>query len=260
MTAGRWGSWALGFVSLGAVALTGCGGGDEEATDTTTPADRSNRSNGTSGAESAPARAPVDELAELVQALDSGDAAVAVTRLRGSGPYGDRDVEQARLECLSALEALVGGQENEELSARCSGRLQMLVQLYTQEETGPAPPPPADFAPSANPIDVSGTLSDSDPLVPSDNSPYHDYPIDLRAGWRLVIDMTSTDFDTYLWVIDSAGRSLVQDDDGAGAGGTNSHIELPIPYDGRFLIRANSFDASGRGAYELHARVLGASE
>lgn len=103
-----------------------------------------------------------------------------------------------------------------------------------------------------DPVDrtESGTLEEGDDRVRDDNSPYDSYEFRAAEGWRIVLDMESSAFDTYLWLLGPSGESLEQDDD-AGEG-TNSHIERVAPTGGTYTVRANSYDETGRGAYTLH--------
>lgn len=103
------------------------------------------------------------------------------------------------------------------------------------------------------PVDQThnGELTDSDPKVEQDNSPYDEYTFDADEGWTITAEMRSTAFDTYLWLIGPNGTSLVQDDDGLGDG-TNSRITYTAPERGTYTLRANSYDGAGRGAYSVH--------
>lgn len=113
--------------------------------------------------------------------------------------------------------------------------------------------PPADFQPSHSPRDIDGQLTDDDPRVPDDNSPYDEYEVDLRAGWQITVNMQSADFDTYLWLVAPNGVSLAQDDDGGE--GTDSSFTFTVTADGRYTVRASSYDGSGRGPYHLEIRI-----
>jgi hypothetical protein len=96
----------------------------------------------------------------------------------------------------------------------------------------------------------TGELTDSDPRVEQDNSPYDDYTFEADQGWTITVDMQSEAFDTYLWLIGPNNTSLAQDDDGGE--GTNSRITYTAPERGRYTVRANSYDGEGRGAYTVH--------
>ncbi len=70
----------------------------------------------------------------------------------------------------------------------------------------------------------------------------------LTAETAIQIDMTSTEFDTYLLVQDADEQFVAADDDGGM--GTNSRIfHLFDP--GEYVILANGFDQSATGQYQL---------
>lgn len=96
---------------------------------------------------------------------------------------------------------------------------------------------------------VNGELTDQDPRVVADNSPYDEYTVEVGANWTITADMQSTAFDTYLWLLDSAGNAVVQDDDGGE--GLNSRYTYTAVTAGTYTIRANSYSESGRGPYTL---------
>lgn len=102
------------------------------------------------------------------------------------------------------------------------------------------------------PVDqtVTGELSDDDPRVPDDDSPYDEYTFEAGEGWTITGDLSSAAFDTYLWLQGPDGSSLVQDDDGGE--GTNSRFTYTTTASGTYKVRANSYDGQGRGAYTLH--------
>ncbi|HYC67784.1 PPC domain-containing protein [Brevundimonas sp.] len=70
-----------------------------------------------------------------------------------------------------------------------------------------------------------------------------------REGQRVRIDMTSTDFDTYLELFDENRVSLDQDDDG-GPEDTNSRLIFTLPRTGAYIIEARAF-SEATGAYSL---------
>ncbi|MDB4949086.1 MAG: peptidase [Gemmatimonadetes bacterium] len=99
--------------------------------------------------------------------------------------------------------------------------------------------------------DVGGTLSASDARM-ADDSYYDDYTYQGRAGERLTVTLKSAAFDAYLHfgrLNGSAFSSIDTDDDGAG--GTDSKVEVTLPADGTYVIRANSLTASASGAYTV---------
>lgn len=80
------------------------------------------------------------------------------------------------------------------------------------------------------------------------------YQVKLSAGKAYVIDMVSPApeaLDPYLFLTDTAGKKLAEDDDGGGT--LNARIVFRAPQDGVYRIRATSFNA-GSGEFVLTVR------
>lgn len=95
-----------------------------------------------------------------------------------------------------------------------------------------------------------GALSFNDPQLPDDTY-YDEYAFTGRRGETVVVSMNSDAIDTYLYIGTLRyGRyqELARDDDGGG--GTNSRVELRLPEDGQYVIRASSL-AEQTGPYTL---------
>ncbi|HWO87937.1 MAG TPA: PPC domain-containing protein [Gemmatimonadales bacterium] len=99
---------------------------------------------------------------------------------------------------------------------------------------------------------VTGVLGDADPTSRTRRAPYHIWTLEGRRGQRLVIDMGSAEFDTYLVVRDAEGFMVGSDDDGGE--GTDSRLRVILPRDGRYRVIATAFSQNGRGNYSLTAR------
>ncbi|MEM1117691.1 MAG: PPC domain-containing protein [Bacteroidota bacterium] len=111
-------------------------------------------------------------------------------------------------------------------------------------------------ASGANGDVVQGTITDSDRAVPlpiSDALRKADaYTVEARAGQRIVVEMTSTDFDTYLR-IERDGVKVAHNDD---AGSTSrSLVEYTVEQGGTHTIYAGTFSEAGRGAYTIQYRA-----
>jgi hypothetical protein len=150
--------------------------------------------------------------------------------------------------------------------ARSTVNDEATIQRAEESSHQNAPPPSQDASSDtiasipSNPdgtIDhvLRGELSDGDPRLGQDNSLYDDYAFVAAAGWIIEVDMRSDELDTYLWLIDPDGRALVQDDDGGDGAPTNSHIVYTATSDGTYTVRANAYDETGRGGYQLHVRA-----
>jgi hypothetical protein len=95
---------------------------------------------------------------------------------------------------------------------------------------------------------ATATLAETDLRMRS-RGPYHTWTLRGKRGQRLVIDMTSTSFDTYLYLRDESGMLLGQDDDSGD--NNNARIRAILPRNGTYRITATSFGPSGRGDYQL---------
>ena len=106
---------------------------------------------------------------------------------------------------------------------------------------------------------VNGSLAPGDcqsPLRIKDGArPFADrYSFNANSGQPMVISLTSTDFDTYLYLLDANGSVIAQNDDTGPSG--NSRIPagsgfFTLPSSGAFTIDATSFQSSGAGNYTL---------
>ncbi|HEX6039075.1 hypothetical protein [Longimicrobium sp.] len=86
-----------------------------------------------------------------------------------------------------------------------------------------------------------------------DGSYYKDYLFQARRGQRVVVRLSSDDFDTVLGVMVLGENGQMQepviDDDGGG--GTNSRVEYTARRDGPLVVRVNSLSAGETGRYTL---------
>jgi hypothetical protein len=101
---------------------------------------------------------------------------------------------------------------------------------------------------------MSGELDDGDAVLETDGSYYELWRYQGRAGEQLRIRMDSDDFDTYLAIgrmDDGCGdfEEISTMDDGGD--GTNTLLEVTLPDDGEYVIRANSFSGDQTGDYTL---------
>ncbi|MDX2214912.1 MAG: trypsin-like peptidase domain-containing protein [Oculatellaceae cyanobacterium bins.114] len=104
---------------------------------------------------------------------------------------------------------------------------------------------------------VQGRLDRGSNVLPADNSYFDAYTFEGRAGQQIVIDMSSSDIDTYLILLTPDGSDLAQDDDGGG--GTNSRIVATLPASGTYTVFANSYGAGEVGTYNLRVVTQGNS-
>jgi hypothetical protein len=95
---------------------------------------------------------------------------------------------------------------------------------------------------------VSGALENSDPTF--EDGEYHDtYVFNGSEGETVRIELSSTDFDTYLGLVTPSGQEIANDDfDGDTE---RSVIELTLPETGRYRVQATSYAAAETGRYRL---------
>ena len=109
-------------------------------------------------------------------------------------------------------------------------------------------PPPVAADPITIGATVQGELADGDGKT--ETGVFADaWRFEGREGQRVRIDMTSSDFDTYVELFDENRVSLDQDDDG-GPEGTDSRLTFTLPRTGAYIIEARAFSES-TGAYSL---------
>ncbi len=109
-------------------------------------------------------------------------------------------------------------------------------------------PPPIAAQPIAIGATVEGELTASVGKCGS-GAPADAWRFEGREGQRIRIDMTSSDFDTYLELFDENRVSLDEDDDG-GPKGTDSRMTITLPRTGAYIIEARAFSAA-LGDYSL---------
>ena len=118
-------------------------------------------------------------------------------------------------------------------------------------EPGPEPPARANRQPIEIGEEVEGRLDENDAVL--DDESYHEFwTVQARAGDRLKIRMTSGEFDTFLAfgrLARDVFQEIVSNDDGTT--GTDSELEVTVPRNGEYAIRASALGGGLSGAYRL---------
>ena len=140
-----------------------------------------------------------------------------------------------------------------EVDATESGTWYVGVTSYAAGETGPyrvvlaaageggAPTPDA-------PQTVSGTLATGDDTL-NDGEYYDVYAFEAQAGQRIEVEMTSTEFDTYIVVISPSGERTGNDDYEGSA--DRSLVALTAGESGTWRVVATSYAKGETGRYTL---------
>jgi len=103
-------------------------------------------------------------------------------------------------------------------------------------------------------LETDGELTESDAVVPEDNSFYDLHTFDGEAGQVVTIAMDSPDFDTFLWLFAPDGRELAQNDDEGAT--SNSAIAITLPETGTYTICANAHGENMMGQYRVTVRTI----
>jgi hypothetical protein len=104
---------------------------------------------------------------------------------------------------------------------------------------------------------VQGMLGEGDP--DEEQKFFEDWIYQGAAGETLRIWLSSEDFDAYLTVGHTAEgvyEELDWNDDGEEMG-TDSYLEITLPADGEYLIRATSWGSGSTGRYTLRVEAVG---
>jgi len=141
-----------------------------------------------------------------------------------------------------------------------SGRYRIVASSFAPGETGAyqiavvdGARSPVGGAPGGGVIEpgqtVSGTLASGDERL--DSGEYRDsWTLRGRRGDRVVVRLSSSDFDPYL-MVRGLGLSEDNDDDPSQRGGLNSRLEFTFPENGEVVLSATSFEAGETGRYSL---------
>ena len=162
-----------------------------------------------------------------------------------------------------------GGDTNSRLIATlpAGGRYTILANTYSAGETGnyslraattsarPTTQTPGGTRPAPQGVILreQGVLGANSQVLEEDGSLYDQYQFQGQQGQRVTISMESSEFDTYLLLVDPNGQLVDQNDDGS-QGSTNSQIVATLPSSGTYTIIANAYDSSGRGRYTITVR------
>jgi hypothetical protein len=226
------------------------------------------------GSVAAGARVERGSLAKGDETLRSGEYADVFEFEGRPGQQLQLDLTSTAFDTYVILKDPAGGQsENDdadrpghsaiESNLSESGTYRVLVTSYEVGETGDyelsidlggaaaTTSPGRDVATLAIGGRTTGTLAQGDGQIGSGE--FRDlYVFDGSAGQSVVVDMASSDFDTYLHLVTPNGESIENDDHEGST--SQSHIELTLQDSGRYRILATSYEAGETGSYEIAIR------
>jgi len=103
-------------------------------------------------------------------------------------------------------------------------------------------------------LDERGTLASGDEAL--DAGEFVDrFNITATAGQTLIVDMVSTDFDTYVYVISPSGEQ--EDNDDYQNSSSHSRLEIPVAASGSWRVAATSYAPNETGDYRLTVDLVG---
>ncbi|WP_293148954.1 MULTISPECIES: pre-peptidase C-terminal domain-containing protein [unclassified Microcoleus] len=120
------------------------------------------------------------------------------------------------------------------------------------------PSPSPDGRSSKIILEQKGELTTSkSSVLPSDSSLYDEYTFEGTQGQKVVVNVESSEFDTYLAVLNSQGELLGENDD-VTQQNSNSELTLTLSASGRYRVVVNAYDPppKGRGKYSLIIREV----
>lgn len=113
------------------------------------------------------------------------------------------------------------------------------------------------IAPNSPPVE--GQLTEDSGVLAADNSYVDAYTFEGKAGQQVVIEMTSSEVDSFLILLAPDGQGLAQDDDGGG--GSNARLVVTeLPLDGTYTVLANSYGPGETGRYNLRLNTGGTEQ
>lgn len=121
----------------------------------------------------------------------------------------------------------------------------------------PSRQPNQEFTIQPLPVDgqtITATLKQGDNTLP-DNSYFHSYTFQGKAGQKIVIEMNSKSIDPglLLFNINQDNPNLVQINDDISTQNFNSKLVATLPKDGVYLVLANAFETGESGDYQIRA-------
>jgi Bacterial pre-peptidase C-terminal domain len=107
------------------------------------------------------------------------------------------------------------------------------------------------------PTTLNGTLDSNSRVFTDYNGYYNIHSFEGQAGEQITIELTSSEFDSYLILRDSENKQIAEDDNSGG--GRNAKIIVTLPTTGTYTIWVNTYTGQ-TGSYTLSWRASTAEE
>ena len=140
--------------------------------------------------------------------------------------------------------------------------------VLAQESPKPSPSPEQSPTQSPTPaaipttgpskviLEQKGELSPAkSSVLPSDSSLFDEYTFEGTQGQKVIVTVESTEFDTYVAILNSQGE-LVGENDDATQQNSNSELTVTLSASGRYRVIVNALEPppKGKGKYSLTVR------
>ncbi|MGF1512133.1 MAG: hypothetical protein ACFB5Z_00325 [Elainellaceae cyanobacterium] len=102
-------------------------------------------------------------------------------------------------------------------------------------------------------LEQQGSLDPGDSILPTDGSLYDEHSFTADAGDIVLIRMESAVFDPYIFLVGPQGELIAQNDD-VSESELSAVLVLTLPQSGEYRAIANSYNSTGRGAYQITVR------
>lgn len=160
----------------------------------------------------------------------------------------DLEIAQAESE-IAAIE-----QEQEKVSEN-EPESEQPAEVAVDEAAAAAPEESSEVAINTDTEDFSekveeGKLEQGDRVIADDGSLYDYYPMRGKAGESFTIQLESDEFDAFVALVDSNGKTVGENDD-VSQENSNSELKVTLPEDGVYNVIVNTYDEKGTGNYVL---------
>lgn len=101
---------------------------------------------------------------------------------------------------------------------------------------------------------LQASLKNGARILPN-NSYFHTYVFEGKAGQQITIEMNSQQIDSHLYLLLPAKERLIAENDDISSKDFNSRLTVTLPENGVYYLLANTFEAGESGSYSLRAAI-----
>jgi serine protease Do len=101
---------------------------------------------------------------------------------------------------------------------------------------------------------LEASLKNGDRTLPN-NSYFHTYVFEGKAGQQITIEMDSQQIDSHLYLLLPAKERLIAQNDDISPKDFNARLTVTLPENGIYYLLANTFEAGESGSYSLRAAI-----